>query len=401
MTLKANNSDILDQVLRDILDLLEVESGAIYIFEANDTSEMKLGAAASRFDEGRIIRHRQSVPAITTLDPGKIYHSESSHFLHEGGDPGTLITVPVNFKDKVIGIIALATGGGPRQDDTRELLGIGSQLGIALENHRLFTKIRDASNYLASIINESPDAMLTTDNEGLIASFNRSASRLLIYRPEEVVGKPISTLLPAGGRLEPDEGKSYVREFKGKDGSLVTPNVSTSRLYREGVRSGFVITLKDLSEITGLPVAPVTETAVGTLSAWHFEPGLIYLVDKRKRPDYMEVFADQVKHNIQGLCVTRQNPKKIREQYGLEKTPIIWLNSGDVPGESVIKPDNISGLAATIHKFVADAKDGLILLDGMEYLMMRSSYETLLKFVHYLNDRVMQSNSRAIFCIDV
>ena len=110
-----------------------------------------------------------------------------------------------------------------------------------------------------------------------------------------------------------------------------------------------MITLKDLSEITGLRVAPVTETAVGTRSAWHFEPGLIYLVDKRKRQDYMEVFADQVKHNIQGLCVTRQNPKKLREQYGLEKTPIIWLNSGDVPGESVIKPDNISGLAATIH----------------------------------------------------
>jgi PAS domain S-box-containing protein len=388
-------------VLRDILDLLEIESGAIYVFEADDASEMKLRAAVSRFDEGRVIRYRPSVPAITTLDPGKIYHSESSHFLHEGGGPGTLITVPVNVKDKVIGIIALASGGGPRQDDTRELLGIGSQLGIALENHRLFTKIQDTSNYLASIINESPDAMLTTDNEGLIASFNRSASRLLAYKPEEVVGKPISTLLPAGSRLEPGgEGKSYVREFKGKDGSLVTLNISTSRLYREGVRSGFVITLKDLSEITGLRVAPVTETAVGARPAWHFEPGLIYLVDKRKRPDYMEVFADQVKHNIQGLCITRQNPKKIREQYGLEKTPIIWLNSGDVPGESVIKPDNISGLAATIHKFIADAKDGLILLDGMEYLMMRSSYETLLKFVHYLNDRVMQSNSRAIFCID-
>jgi two-component system cell cycle response regulator len=196
------------------------------------------------------------------------------------------------------------------------------------------------------------------------------------------------------------ESKSYVREFKCKDGSLITLNISTSRLYRDGVRSGFVITLKDLSEITGLRVAPVTENAVGTRAACHFEPGLIYLADKRKRQDYMEVFADQVKHNIQGLCITRQNPKKIRELYGLEKTPIIWLNSGDVPGESVIKPDNISGLAATIHKFRADAKDGLILLDGMEYLMMRSSYETLLKFVHYLNDRVMQSNSRAIFCID-
>jgi PAS domain S-box-containing protein len=396
-----NMRDMLDQVLRDILNLLEIDSGAIYLYESGTAEEMKLRAAVSRFDEGRIIRYRQTVPSITTLDPGKIYHSESSHFLHDGAVPGTIMTVPVNVKDKVIGIIALATGAGSEHDDSRELLGIGSQLGIAMENHRLFRKIQDTSNYLASIINESPDAMLTTDNEGLIVSFNRSASRLLAYKPDEVAGKPIGTLLPADSRLEPGESKSYVREFKCKDGSLITLNISTSRLYRDGIRSGFVITLKDLSEITGLRVAPVTENAVGTRAAFNFEPGLIYLVDKRKRQDYMEVFADQVKHNIQGLCVTRQNPKKIREQYGLEKTPIIWLNSGDVPGESVIKPDNISGLAATIHKFMADAKDGLILLDGMEYLMMRSSYETLLKFVHYLNDRVMQSNSRAIFCIDI
>ncbi len=395
-----NVRDMLDRVLRDILDLLEIDSGAIYLLETDDATEMKLRAAVSRFDQGRVIRYRQSIPANTTPGTDRIYYAESSSFLHEGAGPGTITTAPVYVKDKVAGIIALITGAGTGQDDSRELLGIGSQLGIALENHRLFRKIQDTSNYLAGIINESPDAMLTTDNEGVVASFNRSASRLLTYSPDEIIGKPIDTLLPTGNRLDLVEGKNYVREFKGKDGALITLSVSTSKLYRDGVRSGFVITLKDLSEITSLRVAPVTENAVGTTSAYHFEPGHIYLANKQKQQDYMEIFADQVKHNIQGLCVTRQNPKKIREQYGLEKTPIIWLNSGEAPGESVIKPDNITGLAATINKFMADAKDGLILLDGMEYLMMRSSYETLLKFVHYLNDRVMQSNSRAIFCID-
>jgi PAS domain S-box-containing protein len=311
------------------------------------------------------------------------------------------MTVPVNVKDRVIGVIALSSGGGFERDDSRELLGVGSQLGIAIENHRLFKKIQDTSNYLASIINESPDAMLTTDPDGLIASFNRSASRLLAYTADEVVGQPINTLLPAGSTLGLGDSKSYVREFKCKDGSLVTLNISTSKLYRDGVRSGYIITLKDLSEISGLRVVPVTENySIETKSAYNFEPGLIYLCDKRNRQDFMEIFADQVKHNIQGLCVTRQHPKKIREQYGLEKTPIIWLNSGDTAGESVIKPDNMTGLAATVYKFMSEAKDGLILLDGMEYLMMRSSYETLLKFVHYLNDRIMQSNSRVIFCID-
>jgi len=396
-----NTREMLDHVLRDILELLEIDSGAIYMFDAEDTTEMRLRAAVTRFEKGKIVRYRQSMPAITSLDPGKIYFNDISQFLHDGAGTGMVMTVPVNVKDRVIGVIALSSGDGFERDDSRELLGIGSQLGIAIENHRLFKKIQDTSNYLASIINESPDAMLTTDPDGLITSFNRSASRLLAYTAEEVVGQPINTLLPAGSTLGLGESKSYVREFKCKDGSLVTLNISTSKLYRDGVRGGYIITLKDLSEISGLRVVPVTENnPIETKSEYHFEPGLIYLFDKRKRQDFMEIFADQVKHNIQGLCITRQYPKKIREQYGLEKTPIIWLNSGDTAGESVIKPDNMTGLAATVYKFMSEAQDGIILLDGMEYLMMRSSYETLLKFVHYLNDRIMQSNSRVIFCID-
>ena len=127
----------------------------------------------------------------------------------------------------------------------------------------------------------------------------------------------------------------------------------------------------------------------------------MYMVDKQNGPDYMDIFADQVKHNIQGLYVTRQNPKRIRELYGLEKTPIIWLNASECAlDENCIKPDNLSGLGATLSKFMAEANDGLILLDGTEYLMMRNSFDSLLKFVHFLNDKLMQSKCRIVFCMD-
>ncbi len=66
-----NTRDMLDHVLRDILDLLEIDSGAIYLFDAEDMSEMRLRAAVTRFEKGKIIRYRQSMPAITTLDPAK------------------------------------------------------------------------------------------------------------------------------------------------------------------------------------------------------------------------------------------------------------------------------------------------------------------------------------------
>ena len=100
-------------------------------------------------------------------------------------------------------------------------------------------------------------------------------------------------------------------------------------MYKDDATGINIITLKDLSEISGLKITPIMENAVETTQLYHLEPGGIYMVDKQNGPDYMDIFADQVKHNIQGLYVTRQNPKRIREQYGLEKTPIIWLNASE------------------------------------------------------------------------
>lgn len=115
----------------------------------------------------------------------------------------------------------------------------------------------------------------------------------------------------------------------------------------------------------------------------------------------MDIFVDHVKHNIQGLCITRQNPELVRERYGLEKTPMIWLSGGDATyGETAIKPGNISSLTATITEFVAKTDNGVVLLDGMEYLMVRNGFDSLLKFVQFLNDKIMMSNSKAFFCIN-
>ena len=178
-------------------------------------------------------------------------------------------------------------------------------------------------------------------------------------------------------------------------------NISMSRMYKDDVKSSYIVTLKNLSEINGLKITPSVENALDTHQLYHFDPGSMYLIDKSLVKDYMDIFADQVNHNIQGLYVTRQNPQKARELYGLEKTPIIWLNASDgMASENCIKPDNLSGLGATLSKFMFEVSDGLILLEGTEYLMTRNSFDSLLKFVHFLNDRLMQSRCRILFCID-
>lgn len=53
-----------------------------------------------------------------------------------------------------------------------------------------------AAGVLTSLLDVIDDAVVTTDLEGRIQSWNKSAERLYGYRAEEVIGQPLSTLLP-------------------------------------------------------------------------------------------------------------------------------------------------------------------------------------------------------------
>src|SRR5690606_39704363 len=49
---------------------------------------------------------------------------------------------------------------------------------------------------LASIISSSEDAIITKDLHGIITSWNDSAAKMFGYRKEEVIGQPITILIP-------------------------------------------------------------------------------------------------------------------------------------------------------------------------------------------------------------
>ncbi|MBM4237368.1 MAG: response regulator, partial [Euryarchaeota archaeon] len=94
-----------------------------------------------------------------------------------------------------------------------------------------------------------------------------------------------------------------------------------------------------LGRLKGGRVAPSgMEKAVKSAKLFDLRRGFGYVVKEKKPQKSFEIFVDQVMHNIQGLCISRQHPDIIRKEWGLEKTPIIWLSNQ--LGKVYVNPTN-------------------------------------------------------------
>jgi PAS domain S-box-containing protein len=99
-------------------------------------------------------------------------------------------------------------------------------------------RAEEAKQRLASIVDSSDDAVISQDLDGIISSWNGAASRLFGYEAAEVIGKPVTILIPQdrrdeetfvlhqirrGERIDP-----YETARRRKDGDLIDVSLAVS-----------------------------------------------------------------------------------------------------------------------------------------------------------------------------
>lgn len=122
----------------------------------------------------------------------------------------------------------------PLFDARGELVGGVNMLVDVTERKRA----EESALRLASIVDSSDDAIISKDLEGVILSWNAGAHRLFGYTADEVIGKPITILIPAdrldeepgilGGILRGERVDHYETVRQRKDGSLVDISLTVS-----------------------------------------------------------------------------------------------------------------------------------------------------------------------------
>jgi PAS domain S-box-containing protein len=172
----------------------------------------------------------------------------------------SILVVPLTFHGKVLGTICLKAAQAKdllTDAELRFCTAVARASANALQNALLHDRVREASQKLSRILDDSPDLILSTDEAGRVTEFNRGAERLLGIAREAALGRSTAELFGAAcgptliARVRA-EGRiaNHPCVFRRAEGRELELELNLSILGREGEEShGSVWVGRDVSEL--------------------------------------------------------------------------------------------------------------------------------------------------------
>jgi len=125
--------------------------------------------------------------------------------------------------------------------DEDSVVEIAARAATAIDNTRLL----DTAQRFASIVESSGDAIVSKDLNGTIRSWNKGAERIFGYTSKEIVGRPITTLIPE--HLQHEEPEIIRRISAGER----VDHYETMRQKKDGTLFHVSVTVSPIRDRTG------------------------------------------------------------------------------------------------------------------------------------------------------
>jgi PAS domain S-box-containing protein len=199
---------------------------------------------------------------IESGEPLVLSTDESDSHVVVGTPAKSYLGVPIWAGDRAIGVISVQSTqeeGVYGEADTRLLATLAANIGVAIQNARLFAEIARQKQYFESLVGISPVAVIEMDADECVTGWNPTAAALFGYTADEAVGRQIDDLVFHDEQR--DEGREITEEAvatgrahritrrRRKDGTQVDVELMLVPLTADGERVGFLGIYHDITEL--------------------------------------------------------------------------------------------------------------------------------------------------------
>ena len=196
----------------------------------------------------------------------------------------------------------------------------------AAEERKARRRAEAAMAHLAAIVETCDDAIISESPDGRILSWNAGAERMYGYRAEEIIGKPISSLIPM------EQSAQAVETHRPLRWDRDTERTETVRLRKDGSRVDVALTVSPIRGADGRIRA--TSIVARDIAARKRQ--------ERERLALIEELTDALARvkTLSGLLPICASCKKIRNDHGYwEQVETYLKNRADIEFTHGICPD--------------------------------------------------------------
>ena len=154
------------------------------------------------------------------------------------------LLIPFHIKGEALGTIWVVAHDTSRRFDAEDLRVMTNLGTFAASAYQTLLSL-NATQQIASIVESSDDAIVSKDLNGVIINWNQGAERIFGYTAEEVVGKPITILIPPDRH---DEEPSILERIR--RGERVE-HFETVRMRKHGSRVDISLTISPVKNAEG------------------------------------------------------------------------------------------------------------------------------------------------------
>ncbi len=199
--------EIINEALATVLEFLQIEAGLLLLW---DRLRQRLTYAASRGFPPEYLQEISSGKLESVIGPSlagatqpliirdihqdpRVFTSTFTELIRQDPRFRSVVSIPLKYREEVTGFLNLASATPEPFPSSRQYFFaiLGNQIGLAIENARLYNELTRSERRYRRIFEGSKDMIFVTDREGKLLDLNPAGVELLGFSSKaEALGLP-------------------------------------------------------------------------------------------------------------------------------------------------------------------------------------------------------------------